>query len=98
MKTRDVRDGLKKIKKEKQRISYRNEHESDFIISDACKRYFKEHCIEKLPTRKALQAEIQQLTSEWNEAYAIDTPRHYQPRRAEQSTRYSPRPYLQPHT
>ena len=32
VKTRDARDGLKKIKKEKQRIAYRNEHESDFII------------------------------------------------------------------
>ena len=69
VKTRDARDGLKKIKKEKQRIAYRNEHESDFIISEACKRYFTKHGIEKLPTRQALRTEIQQLTSERNEAY-----------------------------
>ena len=68
-KTRDVRDGLKKQKSDKARRAYREKHESDFIIADAATRYFKQKGVTKLPTYKALQAEIEQLTAEKNTLY-----------------------------
>jgi len=68
-KTRDVRERLKNIKSEKKRATYRAEHESDFVVVEAATRYFKSHGITKLPTRKALQAEKEQLISEKNAAY-----------------------------
>ena len=68
-KTRDVRDGLKKQKSDKARRAYREKHESDFIIADAAIRYFKQKGVTKLPTYKALQAEIEQLTAEKNALY-----------------------------
>ena len=68
-KTRDVRDGLKKQKSDKARRAYREKHESDFIIADAATRYFKQKGVTKLPTYKALQAEIEQLTAEKNAHY-----------------------------
>ena len=37
---------------------YRERHESDFIIADAATRYFRAHGVSKLPSHKALQAEI----------------------------------------
>ena len=40
-----------------------------FIIADAAARYFKAHGITKLPARKALQAEIEQLISEKDGLY-----------------------------
>ena len=68
-KTRDVRDGLKKQKTDKARKAYREKHESDFIIADAAARYFKENGISKLPSYKALQAEIEALIKEKNSGY-----------------------------
>ena len=68
-KTRDVRDGLKKQKSDKARRAYREKHESDFIIADAATRYFKQKGVTKLPTYKALQAEIEQFTAEKNALY-----------------------------
>ena len=68
-KTRDVRDGLKKQKSDKARRAYREKHESDFIIADATTRYFKQKGVTKLPTYKALQAEIEQFTAEKNALY-----------------------------
>ena len=64
-----ARDGLKAQKSEKARAAYRQAHESDFIIADAAARYFKAHGITKLPARKALQAEIEQLISEKDGLY-----------------------------
>ena len=63
-KTKPARDGLRAQKSQKARDAYRQAHESDFIIADAAARYFKAHGITKLPARKALQAEIEQLVSE----------------------------------
>ena len=60
--TKAARDGLRAQKSEKARAAYRQAHESDFIIADAAARYFKAHGITKLPARKALQAEIEQLS------------------------------------
>ena len=68
-KTKEVRDGLKTQKSDKARAAYREQHESDFIIADAAARYFREHGISKLPTYKALQAEIEQLTAVKNARY-----------------------------
>ena len=67
--TKDARDGLRAQKSEKARAAYRQAHESDFIIADAAARYFKAHGITKLPARKALQAEIEQLISEKDGLY-----------------------------
>ena len=68
-KTKPARDGLKAQKSKKARAAYRQANESDFIIADAAARYFKAHGITKLPARKALQAEIEQLISEKDGLY-----------------------------
>lgn len=68
-KTKPARDGLKAQKTEKARSTYRERHESDFIIADAATRYFRAHGVSKLPSHKALQAEIEQLTAEKNAHY-----------------------------
>ena len=68
-KTRPVRDGLKQQKNAKAKAAYRQKHESDFIIADAAARYFRAHGVSKLPSHKALQAEIEQLTAEKNAHY-----------------------------
>ena len=68
-KTKPARDGLKAQKTEKARSTYRERHESDFIIADAAARYFRAHGVSKLPSHKALQAEIEQLTAEKNAHY-----------------------------
>ncbi len=68
-KTRDVRDGLKNIKSEKKRAEYRAAHDSEFIIADSAVRYFKSHGITKIPSYKALQAEIEQLIADKNAVY-----------------------------
>ena len=68
-KTKPTREGLRAQKSEKARAAYRQANESDFIIADAAARYFKAHGITKLPARKALQAEIEQLISEKDGLY-----------------------------
>ena len=68
-KTKPTREGLRAQKSEKARAAYRQAHESDFIIAEAAARYFKAHGITKLPARKALQAEIEQLISEKDGLY-----------------------------
>ena len=68
-KTKPTRDGLRAQKSQKARAAYRQANESDFIIADAAARYFKAHGITKLPARKALQAEIEQLISEKDGLY-----------------------------
>ena len=68
-KTRPVRDGLKQQKNAKAKSAYRQKHESDFIIADAAARYVRENGISKLPSYKALQAEIETLIKEKNSGY-----------------------------
>ncbi len=68
-KTRPARDGLKQQKNAKAKAAYRQKHESDFIIADAAARYFRENGISKLPSYKALQAEIESLIQEKNSGY-----------------------------
>jgi len=67
--TKPARDGLKAQKSPKARDAYRQAHERDFIIAEAAARYFREHGITKLPARKALQAEIEQLISQKDSLY-----------------------------
>ena len=69
IKTKPARDGLKAQKTEKARKSYREQHESEFIISESAARYFKAQGISKLPASKTLQTEIEQLTKEKNALY-----------------------------
>ena len=68
-KTRPVRDGLKQQKNAKAKAAYRQKYESDFIIADAAAHYFRENGISKLPSYKALQAEIETLIQEKNSGY-----------------------------
>ena len=68
-KTKPIRDGLRAQKSEKARAAYRQANESDFIIAEAAARYFKAQGLTKLPGRKALQAEIEQLISEKDGLY-----------------------------
>ena len=68
-KTKPIREGLKAQKSEKARAANRQAHESDFIIAEAAARYFKAQGLTKLPGRKALQAEIEQLISEKDGLY-----------------------------
>lgn len=68
-KTRYVVDELKACKKEKARQKYRDEHDSDFIILNAAKRYFDSKGLKKLPSYKALQTEVEQLIKEKNKLY-----------------------------
>ena len=68
-KTKPARDGLKAQKSPKAREAYRQAHESDFIIAEAAARYFREHGITRLPARKALQDEIEQLVSKKSGLY-----------------------------
>ena len=68
-KTRPVRDGLKQQKNAKAKAAYRQKYESDFIIADAAARYFRKNGISKLPSYKALQAEIETLIQEKNSGY-----------------------------
>ena len=44
----------------------------DSIIADAAARYFRENGIPKLPSYKALQAEIEALIKEKNSGYNDD--------------------------
>ena len=69
IKTKPARDGLRAQKTEKARRAYREQHESEFIISESAARYFKAQGIQKLPASKTLQAEIEQLTKEKNALY-----------------------------
>ena len=69
IKTKPARDGLRAQKTEKARRAYREQHESEFIISESATRYFKAQGIQKLPASKALQAEIEQLTRKKNSLY-----------------------------
>lgn len=69
LKTKDTREGLKACKAEKARKAYRAEHEGDFILLDAAKKYFDSKGLKKLPGYKTLQKEIEQLIADKNELY-----------------------------
>ena len=66
---KNVRQEYKALKSDKAREEYAQAHEREFKLSNAASKYFKDHGITKLPSTKALQAEIQQLISEKNARY-----------------------------
>ena len=68
-KTRYVIYEMKACKNEKARQKYRDEHDGDFIILNAAKRYFDSKGLKKLPSHKALQSDVEQLIKEKNELY-----------------------------
>ena len=68
-KTRYVIEEMKACKNDKARQKYRDEHDSDYIILNAAKRYFDSKGLKKLPSYKALQTEVEQLIKEKNELY-----------------------------
>ena len=68
-KTKQVAEGPKACKNEKARQKYLDEHDSHFIILNAAKRYFDSKGLKKLPSYKALQAEVEQLIKEKNALY-----------------------------
>ncbi len=68
-KTRYLIEEIKACKNDKARQKYRDEHDSDFIILNAAKRYFDSKGLKKLPSYKALQTEVEQLIKEKNELY-----------------------------
>lgn len=59
----------KQIKRKSKQEDFYRAHEPDFILRESALRYFKSHGIKKLPTLKALNAEIEDLISQENEAY-----------------------------
>ena len=67
--TKPVREGLAAQKTKKARAVYRQEHEADFIRSEAAVRFFKANGITKFPPAKELTAEIEALTSAKNAEY-----------------------------
>ena len=68
-KTKEIREGIKACKNAKARQAYREAHISDFIILDAAKHYFDSLGLKKLPSHKALQADIEGLIQKKNELY-----------------------------
>ena len=68
--TKSIRKEYRALKSDRARAKFRKQHESEFIIMDSAKRYFSEHGISKIPRYKALQSEIERLTSQQNELYA----------------------------
>ena len=66
---KNVRQEYKRLTTAKARAEYAQAYEREFRLSKAAAKYFKDHSITKLPSTKALQAEIQQLTSEKNAWY-----------------------------
>lgn len=67
--TRPILILQKNCKNEKARQKNRDEHEDDFVILNAAKRYFDSKGLKKLPSYKALQAEVEQLIKEKNALY-----------------------------
>ena len=67
--TKPIREEYKTLKSDRAREKFRKQHESEFIIMESAQKYFKEHGIAKIPSYKALQTEIEWLTSQQNELY-----------------------------
>ena len=67
--TKTIRDEYRALKSDRARVKFRKKRESELIIMDSAKRYFAEHDINKIPSYKTLQTEIEWLTSHQNELY-----------------------------
>ena len=69
MKLKPLREEYRRLKPDKARQRFRQAHETDFILLDAAADYFKAHGIQKVPSRKSLQSEIEALISRKNALY-----------------------------
>lgn len=67
--TKKIRQEYKGLMTAKAKAEYAQAHEREFKLSNAAAKYFKNHGITKLPSTKALQAEIQHLISEKDVLY-----------------------------
>ena len=68
-KTKPLRQEWKTLRSEKARINFRTQHESDLLLMEAAKRYFNQQGLQKLPSYKTLQQEIEGLVQEKNQLY-----------------------------
>ena len=67
--TKPIREEYRALKSDRAREKFRKQHESEFIIMESARKYFKEHGITKIPSYKTLQSEVERLTSQQNELY-----------------------------
>ena len=68
-KAKPLRQEWKTLRSEKARINFRAQHESDLLRMEAAKRYFDQQGLQKLPSYKTLQQEIEALVQEKNQLY-----------------------------
>lgn len=68
-KTKPLRQEWKTLRSEKARTTFRAQHESDLLRMEAAKRYFDQQGLQKLPSYKTLQREIEGLVQEKNQLY-----------------------------
>ena len=76
--TRQTREQYAELKIDKQRQRFREEHQSDFILMNAARKYFREHGYAPTPKAKEIQTELDWLYAEKNTKYE-----EYKARKAE---------------
>ena len=67
--TRQTRKQYAELKSDKQRQRFREDHESDFILMNAARKYFREHGNDSIPKAKEIKAELDRLYVEKNAKY-----------------------------
>ncbi len=67
--TRELREEYDALKTEKQRQAYREAHQSEFILMNADRKYFREHGYDPIPKAKEIQTELNRLYAEKNARY-----------------------------
>ncbi len=67
--TRETREQYAKLRTDKQRQRFREEHRSDFILMNAARKYFREHGYDPIPKAKEIQTELDRLYAEKNARY-----------------------------
>ena len=67
--TRETREQYAELKSDKQRQRFREDHQSDFILMNAARKYFREHGYDPIPKAKEIKAELDRLYAEKNIKY-----------------------------
>ena len=67
--TRKTREQYAELRTDKQRQRFREEHQSDFILMNAARKYFREHGNDSIPKAKEIKAELDRLYTEKNARY-----------------------------
>jgi Relaxase/Mobilisation nuclease domain. len=67
--TQETREQYAKLRTDKQRQRFREEHQSDFILMNAARKYFQEHGYDPIPKAKEIKAELDRLYAEKNAKY-----------------------------